>query len=454
MGCCTNLLDLYQRLGVLERIEWHDVFYWNAAGGPQDRRDGHGPRERGRIDRLRADRLPAPFHLARSLRRMSLFSRAERREISRAMWRIIRIGTAGRHPWAGRTFAEFLRSPECAQGESVIRRFWNTIIVSACNLDVDRVSAAYAMQVFQDSVLAGPWPMTMGLPRVPLGELYDPAVNVIKAGGGDIFLGLSAKAIAFDGSRVTGVVTDKAVVDASAVIAAVPPDRLDRLLSGALRSADQRLARLDRLTMSPILGVHLYFDAPVMTVPHLVLVDPPHGVQWLFKKGQDARGRHHVHAVISAADGWMELDEAAIAARVVADLHAAIPAARGLMPVECRAIKEKRATFAAVPGVDELRPPAAAGAIGQDFGGGVFGSGFVAGGDAGRAGGGASASVTSGGGGVRNLYLAGDWCDTGWPATMEGAVRSGYAAAAAITGQEMLVPDLPRGLLARCLGLR
>ena len=98
------------------------------------------------------------------------------------------------------------------------------------------------------------------------------------------------------------------------------------------------------------------------------------------------------------------LDEDAIVARVVDDLHHAFPAARGIQPIEVRAVKEKRATFAATPDVERRRPRVEPGVVGV------------------------------GGGGIENLYLAGDWCDTGWPATMEGAVRSGYAAASAITG--------------------
>jgi zeta-carotene desaturase len=175
----------------------------------------------------------------------------------------------------------------------------------------------------------------------------------------------------------------------------------------------------------------LYFDRPIMDVPHLVLVDPPQGVQWLFNKGEsvgndatNASANHHIHAVISAADDWMEHEESEIVRRVMADVHHALPQSRGIEPVEARTIKEKRATFAAVPGVDALRPTV-------------------------------SPSVV-GGPGVDNLFLAGDWTDTGWPATMEGAVRSGYMAAAAIVGDDNTGPvnDLAPGPLARLLGLR
>jgi zeta-carotene desaturase len=406
LGCCTNLIDFYDRLGVLDEIEWHRTLYWTRA--------------RGEIDELKAGRLPAPFHLARSFMKMRLFDRRERRHIARAMWRIIRLGPGGRHAWADRTFAQFLEA--CGQPPSVISKFWNVIITSACNLDVGRVGAAYALQVFKEGFLENRWSYTMGLATVPLVTLYNAAGEVLEAAGGQVTLGASARAIAFNGRRITGVVLADGFVEAAAVVSAVPFDRLRRLVSPTLRKADARLWALDQLQVSPIVGAHLWFDQPVMDLPHLVLAD--HDVQWLFNKGADHLGRQHVHAVISAADDWMALTEDEILRRVVDDVHRALPGAVGLEPVQARCIKEKRATFAAVPGAEALRP--------------------------------SPRPHHARGPGVDNLYLAGDWCDTGWPATMEGAVRSGYAAAAALAnddGVEMpgVVEDVPPGALARWL---
>ena len=408
LGCCTNLIDLYSRLNVLDQIEWHKTLYWT--------------RGRGEIDRMKAGWLPAPLHLSSSFRRMRIFNRADKRHIARCMWRMIRMGSKGRFAWRDRTFGEFL--DECGQPRELVRSFWNTIIVSACNMDAHRVNASHALQVFQEGFLANRWSYTMGLATVPLAELYAPAIDVIIDAGGDIQLGVSAKAIAFDGRRVTGVVTEDGLVESAAVVSAAPFDRLDKLVSDALRRADRRLQCLDHLEVSPILGVHLYFAQPIMHLPHLVLVD--RGVQWLFNKGVNSDGRQHVHAVISGADDWMELSEDEIVQRVLGDVHHALPQSIGLPPVEARSIKEKRATFASLPGMDALRPGAT------------------------------PALVGSGGGGVENLFLAGDWTDTGWPATMEGAVRSGYAAAAGVLGDASggLADDVPAGWLSRILGLK
>lgn len=176
------------------------------------------------------------------------------------------------------------------------------------------------------------------------------------------------------------------------------------------------------MTHSPILGVHLTFDRPVLVhpargtpLPHAVLVDRP--TQWLFAKpGTDSA--HHIHAVISAADSWLNLSEPQIADRILADIHACFPASRAATLIEARAVKEKLATFAPVPGFEALRP---------------------------------------GPTGPSGIILAGDFTTTGWPATMEGAARSGYAAAAAALGKplaEFARPSLKVAALAAALGLR
>jgi uncharacterized protein with NAD-binding domain and iron-sulfur cluster len=137
--------------------------------------------------------------------------------------------------------------------------------------------------------------------------------------------------------------------------------------------------------------------------------------QWVFRKTDDGTG---LHAVISAADDWLELSEDQIGDRVLNDLRACSPPARDARLLEVRAVKEKLATFAPVPGLERIRPSAR---------------------------------------GPTRLVLAGDYTDTGWPATMEGATRSGYAAAAAVLGiseRSLLVPSLPVAPLAGVLGLK
>ena len=421
MGCCTNILDLYDRLGVIGEIDWHPTL-WFARGG-------------GAVDALPIARvLPAPLHYAPGFLRMKLLDLAEKRAVARAFLAILRMGPKGRVRWAGRAFSEFLA--ETRQPARAVELFWEPVVLSACNLPSARCEATHALKVFDEGMLAHRFAGAVGVARVPLGRLYDEVGAIVAATGGSLRLRTSARAIAFDGTRVTGVVCDDGVVPAQAVIAAVPPDRLARLCSATLRAHDRRLAQLDSFAFSPILGVHLAFRRAVMPRPNLAL--PARATHWLFAhEGHDggvggrAEGRvgvaarapfaQRIEAVASAADAWVGLPEEETTRRVLADMAWALgekedALARDL--VWSRPVLEKRATFASAPGVDAIRPRARAEA------------GDLA-------------------GGVANLFLAGEWTDTGWPSTMEGAARSGYAAAAACTGAGGVVADLPPARLVR-----
>lgn len=417
MGCCTNLLDLYQRLGVIHHIRWGNTTWWSNPP--------HEP------DELKPSNwLPAPLHFALAFARIRFLASADKRAVARAMRRMIRMGHRGRSAWESRSFSEFLKQER--QTERAVTHLWEPVIVGACNLPCAQVCAAAAIKVIQEGFLQDKWSPSIGLPAVPLVRLYDTAAAIIESGGGEVRLRSSVTGIGFDGSRVTGLVTEDGMVEASAVVSALPPERLHSVCSGTLQQADWRLSRLDKFESSPIVGVHLFFSQAVMRVPHLVL--PGRATHWLFDKGTDAEGRHHIHAVVSAAHQWMELSEEQIVARVLADIRWALPSSLGLEPLAFRSVKEKRATIALTPQAQALRPTAAAD---------------------GRM------------GGVRNLFLAGDWCATGWPATMESAVRSGYLAATACVrffepalkasggaDSKGLVADVPPARLSAFLGLR
>ena len=406
MGCCTNILELYDRLGVLDEIDWHETL-WFARGG-------------GGFDRLAiAPFLPAPLHYAPSFLRMKLFSFAEKRAIAQAFLAILRMGPKGRVRWTGRAFAEFLA--ETRQPPRVVELFWDPVVISACNLGSARCEAAHALKVFDEGMLVHRFAGAVGVARVPLRRLYDRVGEIIAAAGGTLRLRTSAKALAFDGERVTGVVCDDGVVQAHRVVAAVPPDRLAKLCSATLRAADKRLANLEKFAFSPILGVHLAFKRRVLAVPNLSLSG--RATHWLFAHEPPAGApfAQRIEAVVSTADAWDGLSEAETATRVLADAAWALGApadelARDL--VWSRPVLERHATFASTPGVDAIRPRTAAEAGDLK-------------------------------GGVANLYLAGEWTDTGWPSTMEGAARSGLAAAAACTGIGRVAPDLPAAPLVR-----
>lgn len=393
LGCCTNYLDLLERLGTRGEIRWDRAQHWAEA-------DGDG----ARISTVEPGALPAPLHFSGSMLKAKFLTFGEASAIGRCCLKMLGVD---RRAEDGRTFGAWLRAH--GQSDRVIARFWSPVVVSACNLDVDRVSAGSALHVFQEGFLAHERAADIGISKVPLVELYDGFEKLIGESGGAVRLGTSVARV----SKESVELSSGEVLRADAVIAAVPFERAGRLVSEEDRARDPRFGPLEQMTHSPILGVHLRFDRPVMgELPHCVLVE--RSTQWLFRK--DDAGLM-LHAVISAADEWLELGEDEIARRVLADIHACLPASRGATLVWSRAVKEKLATFAPVPGVEGLRPG------------------------------------TTGPSGV---FLAGDYVKTGWPATMEGAARSGYMAAGAALGmgeEALVVPGLKVARLSRMLGL-
>jgi zeta-carotene desaturase len=407
LGCCTTYIDLLRRLGTADNLRWSSEQYWIEAG-----EGGAG----GRTSIIKPGLLPPPLHFAGSLLRAKFLTFREVMAIGSAILRILRTDRS-RHE--AQTFGDFLRA--CRQPQRAIRRFWSPVIVSACNLDVDRVSAASALHVFQEGFLSSRTAAAIGVPAVPLVQLYDGVESLLARAGGRVLLGTGVERL----SATTATTTDGQTLDADAVICAVPVERVNRIVDEEVRRSDPRFAGLDRFTHSPIVGVHIMFDRPVMPpgMPHCVLVD--RGTQWLFRKdaGEGGDGRY-IHAVISAADDWVALSEDEIGRRVVEDVRAGLggaidhrssfiagqdgsradPASPGLPQVLwVRAVKEKLATWAPLPGIEALRPPST---------------------------------------GPSGLILAGDYTATGWPATMEGAARSGYAAAAAaLAPQSMKNPQ-------------
>ncbi len=391
LACCVNYLDLLKRLEVDNLLKWTSRLYWIEAGG--------------RVSTLKPGLLPAPAHLTGSFAKAHFLSLSEKTAIARAMLAILRR-SAG-EPRGRRVFSDWLA--EHRQPQSAIDSFWAPIVVSACNLPCDRVDAAAALKVFREGFLATKDASRMSLAAVPLVRLYDPAEARLRAAGGDIRLGVSAERI----TPRAVLTSDGQTLHARHVICAVPPERAAKIIDPALFKTDPRFAALARFQHSPILGVHLTFDRPISDLPHAVLVDRP--TQWIFNKSEPGEMVQRWHAVISAADAWMDLDERQIAHRVLVDLHACIPESRNARLVNARPVKEKRATFADTPEIEPLRPDTL---------------------------------------GPSGLLLAGDYTNTGWPATMEGATRSGYLAASAILGARAghaLVPQPRPAIVVRAL---
>ncbi len=402
LGCCTNLIDLYRRLGVEDRIRWFDRITFLEPGG--------------RRSVLRPGIFPAPLHNTASFLAAPALSFADKLAIGRGMMAFLR----GVPPDGNENFADWLLRH--GQTRRAIDRFWNPVLVSALNENLDRVSVHYAGMVFRQAFMQSANGGAMGIPTIPLSELYGHAVGFIDAHGGQVSLRSSVNAVAFDaGSQRWRVRMDDAQVEADAVVLALPFESMQKLLSAMPPNAySSGLAeKLQHFEHSPITGIHLWFDRIVTDMEHAVLLDTT--IQWMYNKSllqpetRASASGSYLELVVSASKSLVEMSRQQIIDLALQELAEFFPAVREAKLVKAAVVKEVRATFSVTPGLTAFRPEAATGWPG--------------------------------------IFLAGDWTATGWPSTMEGAVRSGYLAAEALSGaagkpESFLRPDLaPRGLM-------
>ncbi len=342
----------------------------------------------GRVSTLGRGFLPAPLHFSGSFLRLPCFSAADKWAIARGIF-AIRRERETRGDLASISMLDWLR--EKAQTETAINRFWRQILVSAINEDLDRMAAVHGFQVFWLGFLARADSYEMGVPNVPLGKLYGSgAWERI----GNVTVSLRSPVENFDPQ--TGVRAGGASHKADYYICALPFERVQA--AAPCLGVEARL-----LEHSPITGIHLWFDRPVTKLPHATLLD--RNIQWMFNK-KDGR---YVQVVVSASRSLAEMARADVISMAVRELGEFGPAARAAELERSHVVKEMRATFSAAPGTEALRP-------------------------------GAETRFP-------NVFLAGDWTNSGWPATMEGAVRSGYIAAEAVARASgrparCLLPDL------------
>jgi zeta-carotene desaturase len=404
MRCCTNLEDFYRRVGAAGKIRFYDRLIF------ADRQ--------GRRATIEASALPAPLHLAPSFFFFPSLSWSDKRAIAGAMLKIARDGAQGVP--GGLSMLEWLRQQR--QTPAAMDRFWRVVLVSALNENLEATEARYAVEVFWKGFLAHPRAYEIGIPCVPLAQLYDGCREAIQLRGGEVALRAKVRKILHAEGSVRGVEleTGEQVVS-DYVISAVPHDVLIELLNDSSLREERLLEMLSRLGASPITGVHFWFDRAVMSEPFLTLLDRT--TQWIFNKtllfggereSGEAGAGQYLQLVISASHELVARSRQEIIDLCRAEVREVLPAAREAQLVKATVIKETSATFSPAPGCDEWRP--------------------------------ATRSPLPG------LLLAGDWTATGWPATMESAVRSGYLAAEAVLEdcgqpQKLVCDDLPvRGM--------
>jgi squalene-associated FAD-dependent desaturase len=413
LGCCTNLADFYSRVGAGDKIRFYDRLYFV---------DAHGQRST-----IEAAPLPPPLHMAPSFMLFGALTLADKRSIVKAM---LAIATSGGHPPGieGISMLDWLHRMK--QTADAIERFWRVVLVSALDEELSGTDARYGIDVFWKAFLGNRTGYRVGIPVVPLADLYEGSRVGIVQRGGEVQLRSGIREIRICGNRYESAVLDDGTeIRADACVSAVPHDVLLNLLAREFTESEKPLAGLRHIKTSPITGVHLWYDRQVMAEPFLTLLD--HTTQWVFNKtllyrADETNGRaerpsqkpavpadgegQYLQLVISASYDLVPRSRQEIVDMCRRELADVLPATREAQLRKATVIKEVNATFSPGPGVDRWRP-------GQQSP-------------------------------VENLYLAGDWTRTGWPATMEGAVRSGYLAAEALlaaSGQprRFLQPDLP-----------
>jgi len=424
MGCCTNFRKFCRTLKIEElfRVVSELTFI-----GPD-----------GSTSPWRAGILPAPFHLVGVFLRLGYLTFREQLTAARALRALARQSTFP----TDESFADWLRRHK--QPPRLIDRFWNVVLVSALSESLDRIDVKYARKVFVDGFLANREGWVVTIPRAPLDEIYGgPILNWLKNHNADVRLQSGVQSLESRDGRITAVrLRSGELIAAEQFVVAVPHDRVSPLLPDALQG-DPFFAALNRFETAPISSVHLWLDRPITLLPHAVLVG--HTCQWLFQRpdrvagfgaraasetperaslkpransaSTSPRGAYY-QIVVSASRAFLEMSTADAIRHVVNELSELFPAARDACVNHARIVTEHHAVFSPLPGIDNLRPPQQSP--------------------------------------IPNLQLAGDWTSTGWPSTMEGAVKSGFLAAENILKQlgrpaTIVAPGLPVSRLSRWL---
>jgi zeta-carotene desaturase len=405
---CTNLVEFYQRIGVDKQIRWYDEMTFLEPGG--------------RATVMRASPLPAPLHTAPSFLRFPFLTAADKFAITRALVPL----TLTTQRDKGQSFQQWLQ--QHGQTKGAVERFWKPILVSALSEDLDLISVSAAAQVVRES-MKSPEARHMGVPTVPLTELYAAAGDYIRARGGDLQLRRPLEALDPENSQVRVQLGDRPGDNPGSrpgskeeafdyLVLALPFESLDRVLPQSPESTPIR-EMLRHFETAPITGIHLWFDRQISELDHAVLLDRT--IQWMFHKSRlqpnraeaanGAASGSYIELVVSSSKSLIEMSRADIVDLALREVREFFPGARAANLVKSTVIKEIHATYSPRPGIDAFRPPASTK--------------------------------------WPRVFLAGDWTATGWPATMEGAVRSGYLAAEALTraagtnDNRFLVPDLP-----------
>ena len=383
LGCCTYYLDFLRALGVLNQTFLQDRLRVEVI-------------RNGKRGILSSASYLGTLHLLPSFIR---YPHLGPRDKLLALYGLMRAKLTDRSKHANeldqQTMYQWLKGHY--QTERAITNLWNLFILPALNDDVRDVSADMGLMVFQESLLKKPRDATLGFSKVGLSSLTgEPAQRYLEERGGRMMLGKTVRSLRTKDGRVSGVeFSDGSVLQAEAYVSALPFDVLLQVLPEEV-AATPFFAGAAQLSSSPIVGIHLWYDRPVMAQEFAAFLDSP--VQWVFNRSliQGNSGDKGQYICISVSGAWDIVDRPKEELREIfgREMESLFPRARSAKIERFLVVKQPQATFRSVPGVAEHRPP----------------------------------QVTP----IPNLFLAGEWTDTGWPSTMEGAVRSGVLAAEAL----------------------
>ena len=382
LGCCTAYADLLREIGTLDLTarQRHLRVEVRSPSG-----------KRGVLSGLP---LPPPLHLLPSFLRYPHIGLRDKLRAVPALIAIQRERDRNRARLRGQSFHEWLRGH--GQSERTIANFWDVIIVPSLNDASRDVSASMGFMIFQVALLQDAHGADVGYARAGLSEaMGEPMARKLEQAGAQLLLGRTAERLLVDESSVRGVeLAGGDVFEADWFVSALPPDTMLGLLPEPLR-ATPAFAAASTHTWSPIVNLHVWYDRPVADFDFVAFVDSP--VQWVFNRSRIAElpgpGQYLTVSLSGAWDFWPKTKEE-LRAQFIPELARLLPLARNAEVERFVVVKEQRATFRSLPGGPDNRLPARTP--------------------------------------LSNLVLAGDWTDTGWPATMESAVRSGNAAADAV----------------------
>ncbi|WP_416531220.1 hydroxysqualene dehydroxylase HpnE [Streptomyces coelicoflavus] len=394
LRCCTAYRWFLDRIGgaalapVQERLDVPVVDLARTEGN--------------RLGRLRRDALPVPLHLGRSLATYPHLSLAERASVGRAALALKGLDLAD-PTLDAQDFGSWLTAH--GQSARAVEALWDLVGVATLNAVAGDASLGLAAMVFKTGLLSDPGAADIGWARVPLGELHDRlARKALDSAGVRTEVRTRVTSVSVNGNGGWSVQVPGETLEADAVVLAVPQREAHDLLPDGALDAPENLLRIGT---APILNVHVIYDRKVLATPFLAALGTP--VQWVFDRTEASGLKEGQYLALSQSTAQHEIDEpvAALRERYLPELERLLPRTRGAEVKDFFVTRERTATFAPAPGVGRLRPGARTKAPG--------------------------------------LYLAGAWTATGWPATMESAVRSGVGAAAAALGalgrSRGLLPD-------------